>query len=24
MVKKKVEHIFDYRFKILEETFNKK
>lgn len=24
MVKKKLEHIFDYRFKILEETFNKK
>lgn len=23
MVKKKLEHIFDYRFKILEETFNK-
>ena len=24
MVKKKLEHIFDYRFKILEEIFNKK
>lgn len=24
MVKKKLEHIFDYRFKILEETFNRK
>lgn len=24
MVKKKLEHIFDYRFKILEKTFNKK
>lgn len=24
MVKKKLKHIFDYRFKILEETFNKK
>ncbi len=24
MVKKKLEYIFDYRFKILEETFNKK
>ncbi|MBO6183585.1 MAG: SRPBCC family protein [Chryseobacterium sp.] len=23
MVKKRLEHIFDYRFKILEETFNK-